>query len=108
MLPAGQVLPGLLQQTQSQNKPRSQTQGARWDPYQANRKEIEQTRAEGFISKKAKLRPKGNFEIGNCREPTVSDNRTADIWVGIDNTNANLCKLRSNTILYAAWWPAHS
>jgi hypothetical protein len=50
-LPAGQALLGLLKQTQSQNKPCSQTQGACWDPFQANPKEIEQTRAEGFISK---------------------------------------------------------
>jgi len=107
-LPAGQALPGLLQQTQYQNKPHSQTQGARWDPFQGDRKEIEQTRAEGFSSKKDKLRPKGKFEIGNRREPKVLDNCTADIWVGIDNTNANLFKLRGNTILYAAWWLAHS
>jgi hypothetical protein len=107
-LPAGQALPGLLQQTQSQNKPRSQTQCARCDPFQANRKEIEQTHAEGFISKKDKLRPKGKFEIENRCEPKVSDTHTADIWVGIDNTTANLFELCGNTILHAAWWPAHS
>jgi len=107
-LAAGQALLGLLQQTQSQNKPHSQTQGARWDPIQANLKEIEQTHAERFFSKKDNLRPKRKFEIGNRCEPKVSDNHTVDIWVAIDITNANLFKLHGNSILYAAWWPAHS
>ena len=108
MFPAGQALPSLLEQTQSQHKPHSQTHGAHWDPFLANGKEIEQTCAERVISDKDKIRPKGKFEIGNSCEPKVSDNRTADIWVSIDNTNANLIKLRINTILYAARWPAHS
>jgi hypothetical protein len=106
--PVGQALLDLLQQTQSQNKHRSQTQDPRRDPFQAYRKEIEQTHAEGFISKKDKLHANGKLEIGNHSEPKVSDNRTADSWVGIDNTNANLFKLCSNTILYTAWWPAQS
>ncbi|KAF8533716.1 hypothetical protein BDD12DRAFT_809955 [Trichophaea hybrida] len=78
-----------------------QAQGSeidRFTSFQANRNNITKTRAEGFISKKEQLVPKGKFEVGSRKEMKVSDNRTADIWVGYDGAGASTFKLRGITL----------
>ncbi|KAF8537113.1 hypothetical protein BDD12DRAFT_888493 [Trichophaea hybrida] len=80
-----------------------QAQGSeidRFTSFQANRNNITKTRAEGFISKKEQLVPKGKFEVGSRKEMKVSDNRTADIWVGYDGAGASTFKLRGSVSLH--------
>ncbi|KAF8538073.1 hypothetical protein BDD12DRAFT_886160 [Trichophaea hybrida] len=72
----------------------------RFASFQANRKEITQTRAEGFVVKKEQLISKGKFEVGSRKKAKVSDNRTADIWVGYDGAGACTFKLRGSVSLH--------
>jgi hypothetical protein len=75
-----------------------QAQGSEIDRFtffQANRNNITKTKAEGFISKKEQLIPKGKFEVESRKEMKVSDNCIADIWVGYDGAGASVFKLQS-------------
>jgi hypothetical protein len=66
----------------------------RFASFQKNRNEIEQTRREGFQSKKDKTHPKGKFEVGARKETKVSDNRVVDIYVGSDGASASSYKVQ--------------
>jgi hypothetical protein len=66
----------------------------RFASFQKNRTEIEQTRREGFQSKKDKTHPKGKFEVGARKETKVSDNRVVDIYVGSDGASASSYKVQ--------------
>ena len=59
-----------------------QNRSNRFASFESNRKEVDKTRSDGFISKKDRLKTKGKFDVGAKKEVKVSDNRTADIFVG--------------------------
>ena len=59
-----------------------ENQNNRFTSFESNRKEVDKTRSDGFISKKDRLKTKGKFDIGAQKEVKVSDNRTVDIVVG--------------------------
>jgi hypothetical protein len=49
---------------------------------------VDTTRADGFVIRKDKLKAKGKFEVGAKKDIKVSDDRTADIFVGTKGQQA--------------------
>jgi hypothetical protein len=69
----------------------------RFSTFDRNRKAVDITRADGFVSQKDKLKAKGKFEVGAKKDIKVSDNRTADIFVGTKGQQAGKFALQGTS-----------
>jgi len=69
----------------------------RFPNFDKNRKAVDTTRADGFVSQKDKLKAKGKFEVGAKKDIKVSDNRTVDIFIGIKGQQAGKFALQGTS-----------
>jgi hypothetical protein len=69
----------------------------RCSTFDKNRKAVDITRADGFVSRKNKLKAKGKFEVVAKNDINVSDNRTTDIFVGTKGQQAGKFALQGTS-----------